>query len=83
MKPKTLTDDSVPRPVTDRSSRADLWDELCAARGEIDTQQQGIQEAMAALDTARAENKALRTKLASAYLRLGVIQAALAHSEVP
>lgn len=83
MKAKKLTDDSLPKPVNDRSSKADLWDELCAARGEIDAQQQGIQEAMAALDLERAESKKLRAKLASAYLRLGVIQAALARSEAP
>lgn len=64
----------LPPPVTDRSSKAELWDELCAARGEIDGQQIRLNQAL-------DENAKLRSKLAAAYLRLNVIQSALSHHD--
>lgn len=66
--------EDLPPPVTDRSSKTELWDELCAARGEIDGQQIRLNQAL-------AENASLRSKLAAAYLRLNVIQAALSHHD--
>lgn len=69
----------LPPPVTRKSSKEDLWAELCAARSEIDQIHQGLQAAMAALDKERAESAATRKSLNNAYMRLGVIQAALAH----
>lgn len=83
MKTKKWPDDSLPNPVNDRSSKAELWNELCAARGEIDTQQHEVLAAREALRANDAELVLMRAKLAGAWLRLGVIQAALAHSEAP
>lgn len=64
----------LPPPVTKRSTRAELWEELCASRDEIDSQQQRLNDAL-------DENATLRSKLAGAYLRLNVIQAALSHHD--
>ena len=66
-------------PVTKNSSRAELWEELQAANSEIDAQQKGLSEAATTIDALRAENAKIREKLTDAYLRLNVIQAALAH----
>ena len=66
-------------PVTKKSSRAELWEELQAANSEIDAQQKGLSEAATTIDALRAENAKVREKLTDAYLRLNVIQAALAH----
>jgi chromosome segregation ATPase len=66
-------------PVTKNSSRAELWEELQAANSEIDAQQKGLSEAATTIDALRAENAKVREKLTDAYLRLNVIQAALAH----
>jgi len=67
--------------VTRKSSKADLWAEIEAMQDEIDGQQSALSEAMAARDAAVAEAQKLREKLASAYLRLNVIQAALSQPE--
>ena len=66
-------------PVTKNSRRAELWEELQAANSEIDAQQKGLSEAATTIDALRAENAKVREKLTDAYLRLNVIQAALAH----
>ena len=66
-------------PFTKISSRAELWEELQAANSEIDAQQKGLSEAATTIDALRAENAKVREKLTDAYLRLNVIQAALAH----
>jgi hypothetical protein len=49
----------LPPPVTPRSSKKELWEELCAARDEIDSQQRSLNEA-------RKENETLRRNLAAA-----------------
>ena len=66
-------------PVTKNSSRAELWEELQAANSEIDAQHKGLSEAATTIDALRAETAKVREKLTDAYLRLNVIQAALAH----
>ncbi|MDP3139851.1 MAG: hypothetical protein Q8N17_26380 [Burkholderiaceae bacterium] len=71
----------LPKPVTKRSPRADLWAELCASRQEIDHQQQAISEVMNTLDLERGKTKRLGEKLAAAHMRLNVIRAAVAQPD--
>lgn len=71
----------LPPPVTERSSRAELWEELCAANAEIDDQRQRLYDQREEAAKAQAEIASLRAKLAGAYLRLNVIQAALSHHD--
>lgn len=71
----------LPPPVTRKSSKADLWAEIEAMQDEIDSQQSALNTARDAVRAKDAELAAMRAKLASAYLRLGVIQAALNQPE--
>ena len=73
-----MKDDSLPPPVTKKSARAELWDELCAARDEIDQQQQVINDLMSKLDREQSATKRLQERLAGAHMRLDVIRAAVA-----
>jgi len=73
--------DALPKPVTKRSSRAELWEELCAARNEIESQQQALNDVMNTLDRERADAKRLRERLAAAHMRLNVVRAAVAQPE--
>ena len=71
----------LPPPLTRKSSRAEMWENLEAMGAEIDAQQREVLAAREALKAKDAELADMRAKLASAYLRLNVIRAALAHSE--
>lgn len=71
----------LPPPVTRNSSKADLWAEIEAMQDEIDSQQSALNTARDAVRAKDAELATMRTKLASAYLRLNVIQAALSQPE--
>jgi hypothetical protein len=74
-------DSELPPPVTRKSSKADLWSEIEAMQDEIDSQQSALNAARDAAMAKDAELAAMRAKLASAYLRLNVIQAALSQPE--
>lgn len=76
-----MKDSELPKPVTKRSSRADLWAELCAVREECEHQQQALNDVMNTLDQERAEAKRLRERLAAAHMRLNVVRAAVAQPE--
>lgn len=71
----------LPPPVTRKSSKADLWAEIEAMQDEIDSQQSALNTARDAVRAKDAELATMRAKLASAYLRLNVIQAALSQPE--
>jgi predicted nucleic acid-binding Zn-ribbon protein len=71
----------LPPPVKKHSSKSDLWEELQAARAEIDQQQQALSDVMNTLDLERAEAKRLRERLAAAHMRLNVVRAAVAQPE--
>ena len=73
-----MKDDRIPPPVTKKSSRAELWEELCAARAEIDQQQRAINDLTTTLDSERSAAKKLQERLAGAHMRLDVIRAAVA-----
>lgn len=67
----------LPPPVTRKSSKADLWAEIEAMQDEIDSQQIALNAARDAVKAKDAELATMRAQMASAYLRLNVIQAAL------
>lgn len=67
-----------PPPVTVRSSKTALWEELCAANQEIDAQQSQINNAHGALHDKDRELANLRQQMRQLQLRLNVIKAALA-----
>jgi len=71
----------LPPPLTRKSSRAEMWENIQAMEQEIDAQQREVLEAREALKAKDAELAAAHKRLAAAYLRLNVIQAALAHPE--
>lgn len=73
-----MKDDRLPPPVTKKSSREELWEELCAARDEIDQQQRVINDLMSKLDSEQSAAKRLQERLAGAHMRLDVIRAAVA-----
>ena len=71
----------LPPPLSSKSSRAEMWENIQAMSDEIDAQQREVLDAREALRAKDAELASARAKLASAYLRLNVIQAALSHAE--
>lgn len=73
--------DDLPPAVTKHSSKAELWEELQAARAEIDQQQQALSDVMNTLDEERAGTKRLRERLTAAHMRLNVVRAAVAQPD--
>ena len=64
----------LPPPVTRKSSKKELWEELECARAEIDQQQHTLNDWHHRLAKAEDEVEALR-------YRIGVIRAVLANSK--
>lgn len=67
----------LPKPVTRKSSKAKLWEELECARAEIDQQQELIIQYQQQLGSLQSHERAVRAELEHACHCLNVVRAAV------